>query len=372
MISLTVRKRGKTWWYDFGNHKYRGRIPEARTKYEAEQAEIRIRRDVFDGKYGKQFGTMPFATFVGDPDAANDQFGEGTFLDWAKTNKRSWKHDRFRVRPLLRAFTGKTLGEITASAIEQFKSARLRSVTKRKSKRSPASVKHEIDLLSRIFRLAITWDLAETNPCGRVSKFKLQNQRYRYLLPDEEPQLLAQCTGKRKHLATMIPFAIGTGARKSEQLTLKVRQCDFFRNLIIFDKTKSSRPRFVEMNSEVREFLLPLCKGKRPDDHVWLSPKTNKPFDDIKKGFISACEDAGIEGLVWHDLRATYGTRLGEAGFNAYDIAKLMGHANISTSQRYVRNLPVGAGEAVMLKNQRRHNTVTSENSRTLMVVVNS
>lgn len=114
------------------------------------------------------------------------------------------------------------------------------------------------------------------------------------------------------------------------------------------------------------------CKGKRPDDFVWLSPKTGKPFDDIKKAFISACEDAGIEGLVWHDLRATYGTRLGEAGFNAYDIAELMGHANISTSQRYVRNLPVGAGEAVMLKNQRRHNTVTSEDSGTLRVAVNS
>jgi len=37
----------------------------------------------------------------------------------------------------------------------------------------------------------------------------------------------------------MIQFAIGTGARKSEQLTLKVRQCDFFRNLIIFDKPKA-------------------------------------------------------------------------------------------------------------------------------------
>ena len=72
--------------------------------------------------------------------------------------------------------------------------------------------------------------------------------------------MLAQCTGKRKHLATMIAFALGTGARKSEQLTLKVRQCDFFRNLIIFDRTKSDRPRFVEMNSEVREILMPLCK----------------------------------------------------------------------------------------------------------------
>jgi integrase len=153
----------------------------------------------------------------------------------------------------------------------------------------------------------------------------------------------------------MIQLALGTGARKSEQLTLKVRQCDFFRNLIIFDNTKSNRPRFVEMNSEVREILLPLCKRKRPDDYVWLSPTTGKPFDDIKKAFVSACQHAGIEGLVWHDLRATYGTRLGEAGFNAYDIGKLMDHANISTSQRYVRNLPVGAGEAVMLKNQRRH-----------------
>lgn len=78
------------------------------------------------------------------------------------------------------------------------------------------------------------------------------------------------------------------------------------------------------MNSEVREIPLPLCKGKRPDDYVWLSPKTGRSFDDIKKAFVSACEDAGIEGLIWHDLQATYGTRLGAAGFNVYDIAKLI------------------------------------------------
>ena len=126
-------------------------------------------------------------------------------------------------------------------------------------------------------------------------------------------------------------------------------------------RQKAGHPRFVEMNSEVRQILLELCKGKRPDDFVWTNPATGGPYTDIKHSFTGACSDAKIEGLVWHDLRATYGTRLGEAGFNAYDIAKLMGHANISTSQRYVRNLPVGSGEAVMLKNQRGHNTVTSE-----------
>ncbi len=369
---MTVKKRGKVWWYDFANHKYRGPIPEARTKHEAEQAEVKLKRDVFEGKYGKQFGTMLFADFVGNPDGANDQFGEGTFLEWAKNNKRSWKHDRFRVRALLEVFRGKTLGEISPLAIEKFKTSRRYSFTIRNKQRSPASVNRELELLSRIFSLAIRLGLADSNPCSRVSKFKLQNQRHRYLLPDEEPALLAQCTGLRKHLGTMIPFAIGTGARKTEQLTLRVRQCDFFRNLVVFDKTKSGRPRVVEMNSEIRQILFDLCKGKRPDDYVWASPLTGAPYTDIKHSFVSACRDAKIEGLVWHDLRATYGTRLGEAGFNAYDIAKLMGHANITTSQRYVRNLPVGAGEAVMLKNQRRHNTVTNDAPAPLALVVSS
>ena len=119
---MTVRKRGKVWWYDFGHHRYRGPIPEARTKHEAEQAEIKLKRDVFEGKYGKQFGTMLFAEFVGDPDDEQSQFGEGTFLEWAKNNKRSWKHDRYRMRALLAAFKGKKLGDISPLVIERFKS----------------------------------------------------------------------------------------------------------------------------------------------------------------------------------------------------------------------------------------------------------
>ena len=73
-----------------------------------------------------------------------------------------------------------------------------------------------------------------------------------------------------------------------------------------------------------------------------------------------------------NNARATFGTRLGEAGFNAYAIADLMGHANIATSKRYVRSVPVGAGEAVLLKNQRRHNTVTSDAPAALALAENA
>ena len=86
------------------------------------------------------------AKFVGDREAADDQFGEGTFPGWAKHNKRSWKHDVFRVRALLRAFAGKTLGEIIPAAIETLKSIRLHSVTRRK--RNEAQRRSSMKLIS--------------------------------------------------------------------------------------------------------------------------------------------------------------------------------------------------------------------------------
>ena len=48
----------------------------------------------------------------------------------------------------------------------------------------------------------------------------------------------------------------------------------------------------------------------------------------LKKGFRTACRIAGIEGLIWKDLRATFGTRL-EAGCDAFTIAQLLGYSDV-------------------------------------------
>ena len=56
-------------------------------------------------------------------------------------------------------------------------------------------------------------------------------------------------------------------------------------------------------------------------------------------GFHTACRLAGIEGLIWKDLRATFGTRLAETGCDAFTIAQLLGHSDIRVSMRYVRTV---------------------------------
>ena len=55
---MTVRKRGGSWHFDFQirGPRYREAIPEARTKFQAEQAETKVRDQVFQGTFAMRLG----------------------------------------------------------------------------------------------------------------------------------------------------------------------------------------------------------------------------------------------------------------------------------------------------------------------------
>jgi integrase len=66
-------------------------------------------------------------------------------------------------------------------------------------------------------------------------------------------------------------------------------------------------------------------------------------MDHLKKSYHAALKVAGIErvnprGLRvnWHSLRHTFGTLLGAALVDPTTLMRLMGHANLETTQRYL------------------------------------
>lgn len=75
---------------------------------------------------------------------------------------------------------------------------------------------------------------------------------------------------------------------------------------------------------------------------VPLSEKAVECFPvGLSAGSISAlfaqlCEQAGIEGLTFHDLRATAATRLAKK-LNPMQIAKMLGHKNLKMLMVYYR-----------------------------------
>lgn len=187
--------------FNVRGRRYRGAIPEARTKWHAEQAELRIRQDVYEGRFGKtEVGSAQICEFI-----------DRVYLPWAKANKRSWKDDEYKLPVLKAFFQGTTLRDTTPFLIEKFKQSRLATPTKQGNTRSRATVSLELALLSRIFSLAIDFKELEVNPCLKVAKLKLDNQRYRYLLPEEESRLLPLFIGQRSHLAELVPVAMEPG-----------------------------------------------------------------------------------------------------------------------------------------------------------------
>jgi integrase len=204
-----------------------------------------------------------------------------------------------------------------------------------------------------------------------VQKFELDNERYRYLDASEETALMGALVSRRVHLHPMVIIALGLGLRKREQLNLRRDQIDFFRNVVIASKTKGKRNREIPMDvldERVKPILMSLFGTKKADEFVFVNSKTKKPYTDIKKAFTSACQKAGVHDLEWHDLRATFCTRLALAGYDAFTIKAIMGHRDMKTTERYIRANRL-TQEVVF---QRVHKLATKQERPPLTVAVSS
>lgn len=359
---MSVKKRGDSWYYYFrlNGVRYRKAIPEARTKYQAQQAEAAARDSIFEGKYDRRSSTTTFQDFV-----------ESAFLPWAKDNKRSWRNDLSRAKPLIAFFGKRRLSEMTRFLIEQFKKERRNSSNGRGALRSPSSVNRELELLSRIFSLAVERGEIDNNIFKGVKKLPMNNLLTRYLTEDEEPRLMAVLTNRREHLRPIVLIALHTGMRRGEILSLRWKQVDFARVAIELLRTKSGKPRTVPMNAVVRNVLSVMKRGADNSEFVFVNSSTDKPLTDIKNAFKTALTEAGIVGLRFHDLRHTAGTRMADANVPIAVIADILGHKDIRTTMRYVHATDEGKRRAVKSLEGVVPNLATRSKSSRLRAAVN-
>jgi site-specific recombinase XerD len=73
--------------------------------------------------------------------------------------------------------------------IEKYKKERRESELEKGRTRKPSTINRELQILSRIFSLAIRYGVTDKNPCAEVSLLPENNKRVRYLLDEEEQRL---------------------------------------------------------------------------------------------------------------------------------------------------------------------------------------
>ena len=68
---------------------------------------------------------------------------------------------------------------------------------------------------------------------------------------------------------------------------------------------------------------------------VWPSDITGVKLVNIKRQWAQLMEKSEIEDFRFHDLRHDYASRLCMKGVDLFTVQKLLGHADISMTQRY-------------------------------------
>lgn len=243
---------------------------------------------------------------------------------------------------------------ITHTDIESFKAKRLRTKSKR-GERSIADVNRTLALLRSMLRFAVQngWLYQSPFDLGQpLISISDEVKRERTLSRIEENHFLDVCTGEREItykrkgkeikatlkggrelLKALFITALDTAMRKGELLKLRWKDVDLPMRIITVTalNSKTAKPREIGMTERVYEELLRLWEISQKDASLLVFGIT-----DIKKSFASACDDADIKNLRFHDLRHTAITRMVNVGLPPMEIMKVSGHTQWTTFARYV------------------------------------
>jgi integrase len=282
-----------------------------------------------------------------DPHVLFDSLVE-RYLEYSKANKKSYADDIGRMKVLLRYFGGKHLSEITPWLVEKFKVQRKKEISRRKRQITNGTINRERALLSNMFTKAIEWGMARENPVKKAKPLKENNQRLRFLTPEEISSLVAAIKSEPKaaHLLPIVITALNTGMRKAEILRLKWSDIDFPNRLISIEDSKNGEKRKVPMNSQLTNTLKDVKKIGNNSEYVFCNKK-GEPLQAVKRSFGTALKKAGIRNFKFHDLRHTFASYMVMSGVDLATVKELMGHKDIRMTLRYSHLSPGHKRDAV-------------------------
>jgi integrase len=327
------RKQG-VYWIDYylNGHRKRERIgPDKRL---AETVLKKRKVEIAEGKFLDR--QRPVTTTF-------DELADAYFTYVVyQQRKRSWPRDRASIRALTTYFGGKRLAEITPALIEQYRAWRREGISRRGRPLTPASVNREMACLKRMFTVAIKGLLvleggvSRENPAAPVSLEREHNERDR-VLSDAEFQALMNAAPS--HLKPILLTAYHTGMRKSEILNLIWDRIDLKAGIVRLrpEDTKTREGRTIPLTKELSEMLrnATIYLDESGQRVPWVFTYAGKRILSVRRAFETACREAGLNDVVFHDLRHTFVTNMRRAGVDYFRIMAVTGHKTMTVFKRY-------------------------------------
>ena len=208
----------------------------------------------------------------------------------------------------------------------------------------PYRANRVIAVLSKMFALAIRWNMRDDNPCVGIER-NVEHSRRRYLKDDELARLVrALAAHADKQAADIVRLLLLTGCRRGEALAARWADFDLVKG--VWSKPASSvkqnTPHEAPLSAPARQLLSEIRNAhaakhpKRPlGEYVFPSHGADGHRVDVKRDWRQLTKAAGITGLRVHDLRHSFASQLASGGASLPLIGALLGHSNPTTTHRY-------------------------------------
>jgi integrase len=224
-----------------------------------------------------------------------------------------------------------------------------------------------------VLRLAVEWGAAEFSP--KVKLLPGERHREQVVGREEEAKYLAAAP---EPVASIAAILCDMGLRPEECFRLRWDAITWANGrhgtfLVTHGKTAAAR-RVLPMTPRVRSILEARWEdvGKPVEGWVWAASTRSGHVESssLKKQHAKAFEtlkekakqnnERTVRPFVLYCLRHTFLTRLGESGCDAWTLARIAGHSNVSMSSRYVH--PSEDAVLTAMANLGRHNIGHSGN----------
>ena len=240
-------------------------------------------------------------------------------------------------------FDGKNIDSITRGDINKFVTARRKQLTRhftvvngRRVYRhvSDSTIRRDLACLSSAYERAIGWGWVDQNPIKLLDKRNVKDAppRTRYLTEEEFWRLHDAAAD---YIKPMLIFAVHTGLRREEQLSLTWDRVNWQRAEVYLPDTKTGTPRMVPLTAFNAVALETLRKLPRHISAPWVFAKPDgSRYLKVQKGIEGAVRRAGLKDVRWHDLRRTCGCWLLQSGVDIFTVSRWLGHKSVSQTER--------------------------------------
>ncbi len=283
-----------------------------------------------------------------DPRSAERTWGEWC-EEWMRgryVEKSTMRRDESRINSRIRPKWGDTpLVDITRHEVKAW------AVELKNDGLAPQSVKRAIALFATSLSAAVDAEVLAANPAARLKLNIPVNLNERVLSRKEQRKLFAALETDQDR--ALVAVLLGTGARWGEAVALAAGHFKIKRGTVRFRRawdaqngerieyTKGKKRRSVPLAPWLIEIIKPVLRSA-PEGYLFATD-AGTPVDYSnwhKRSWTPALLSAGIgentDGKATiHTLRHTYATEQLDAGLSISEIADLLGHASMSTTERY-------------------------------------